>query len=166
LIFSLPLDIFFAKMPRRRRKDPKKPSLGNGAERLNHDEVEMRKMKEPTRMTRERRRESRINEEDKVVIELLTNGQTPDDMSTINALTKDISPGGVRIMTNLLLPVDTPLKMEIVLSQRRRRIHTMGVVRWARSVYEEELFEMGIEFSQISAEDKMLLLEHTYRKRE
>jgi c-di-GMP-binding flagellar brake protein YcgR len=153
-------------MPRRRRKDQKKPSLDNGTDRLNHDEVEMRKKKEPARIIRERRRESRINEEDKVVIELLTNGQTPEDMSTINALTKDISPGGVRIMSNLLLPAGTPLKMEIVLSQRRRRIHTMGVVRWARSVYEEELFEMGIEFSQISPEDKMLLLEHTYRKRE
>ncbi|MFZ2053565.1 MAG: PilZ domain-containing protein [Candidatus Aminicenantales bacterium] len=126
----------------------------------------MRNKKEPAWPTRERRRESRINEEDKVVIELLTNGQTPEDKSIVNALTKDISPGGVRIMTNMLLPVNTLLKIEIVLSKRRRRVHTMGVVRWARSVYEEELFEMGIEFSQISPEDKMLLLEQTYRKRE
>ncbi len=125
----------------------------------------MRTKKEPAWPARERRRESRIKEEDKVVIELLTNGQTPDDKSIINALTKDISPGGIRIMTNMLLPVSTLLKMEIVLSQRRRRVHTMGIVRWARSVYEEELFEMGIEFTQISPEDKMLLLEHTYRKR-
>ncbi|HUU36820.1 MAG TPA: PilZ domain-containing protein [Candidatus Desulfaltia sp.] len=126
----------------------------------------MRKKKGPAWPTRERRQESRVNEEDKVVIELLTNGQTPEDKSIINALSKDISPGGVRIMTNTLLPVNTLLKIEIVLSNRRRRLHTMGVVRWARSVYEEELYEMGIQFSRISPEDKMLLLEHTYRKRE
>jgi c-di-GMP-binding flagellar brake protein YcgR len=126
----------------------------------------MNKKRPPASLARERRRESRISEEDKVLIELLTNGQTPEDKSTVNALTKDISPGGVRVITNLLLPVDTLLKMEIVLSHRRRRVHTVGVVRWARSVYEEELFEMGIEFTQISPEDKMLLLEHTYRKRE
>ncbi|MGB7296535.1 MAG: PilZ domain-containing protein [Candidatus Aminicenantales bacterium] len=116
--------------------------------------------------TRERRRESRVKEEDKVLIELLTNGQTPEDMSIVNALTKDISPGGVRIMTNVKLPANTLLKIEIVLSQRRRRLRAVGVVRWARSVYGEDLFEMGIEFSQISPEDKMLLLEHTYRKKD
>jgi c-di-GMP-binding flagellar brake protein YcgR len=151
-------------MPKLRKKGQKKPPPAPEAKRLNHEEAEMRKEKEPTWPGRERRRESRIKEEDKVAIELLTNGQTPADKSIINALTKDISPGGVRIMTNMLLPVNTLLKMEIVLSQRRRRVHTMGVVRWARSVYEEELFEMGIEFTQISSEDKMLLLEHTYRK--
>lgn len=119
-----------------------------------------------SRTTQERRRESRIKEEDKVLIELLTNGQTPEDKSIVNALTKDISPGGVRIMTDVNLPAGTLLKLEIVLSQRRRRLRAAGIVRWARSVYGEDLFEMGIEFSQISPEDKMLLLEHTYRKRD
>lgn len=114
----------------------------------------------------ERRREGRIKEEDKVLIELLTNGQTPEDRSIINALTKDISPGGVRIMTNVRLPENTLLKMEIVLSQCRRRLRATGIVRWARSVYGEDLFEMGVEFNQISPEDKMLLLEHAYRKRD
>ena len=126
----------------------------------------MHKKKEESWPSRERRRESRILEEDKVVIELLTNGQIPGDESVINALTKDISPGGIRIMTNVLLPVGTLLKLEIVLSQRRRRLHATGAVRWARSVYEEELYEMGIEFDHISPEDKMLLLEHTYRKKD
>ena len=126
----------------------------------------MRKKREEDWPLRERRREDRILEEDKVVIELLTNGQIPGEESIINALTKDISPGGLRIMTNVLLPVGTTLKLEIVLSQRRRRLHAGGVVRWARSVYEEELYEMGIEFDHISPEDKMLLLEHTYRQKD
>jgi c-di-GMP-binding flagellar brake protein YcgR len=153
-------------MPRWRKKGQKKPPPVPEVDRLNPEEAEMRKKKESPWPSRERRQESRVNEEDKVVIELMTNGQTPEDKSVLNALTKDISPGGVRIMTNILLPAHTLLKMEIVLSQRRKRIHTVGIVRWARSVYEEELFEMGIEFTQISAEDQMLLLEHTYRKRD
>lgn len=126
----------------------------------------MRKKKEAARQGQERRRDSRIKEEDKVVIELLTNGQPPADKTIIYALTKDISPGGVRLTTNMPLPVNTLLKMEIVLSQRRRAVHVMGIVRWwARSIYEEELFEIGIEFTQISPDDKMLLLEYTYKKR-
>lgn len=124
----------------------------------------MRKKREAPLSLQERRMDSRVIGEDKVVIELLTNGQPPVDKTVINALTKDISPGGVRLMTNALLPANTLLKMEIVLSQRRV-IHAVGTVRWARSMYEEELFEMGIEFTQISASDKMLLLEHTYKKK-
>jgi c-di-GMP-binding flagellar brake protein YcgR len=152
-------------MPRLRKKDQKKPPSGVEAGRLKSLEGEMRKKKQVDWQGQERRRDSRIHEEDKVVIELLTNGRPPTDKTIINALTKDISPGGVRLTTDMLLPVNTLLKMEIVLSQRRRAVHAMGMVRWARSIYEEELFEIGIEFTQISPDDKMLLLEHTYKKR-
>jgi c-di-GMP-binding flagellar brake protein YcgR len=152
-------------MARSRKKDQKKAPSGVEAARLKSPEGEMRNKKEAAPHIRERRRDSRINEEDKVLIELLTNGRPPADKTIINALTKDVSPGGVRLLTNVLLPVNTLLKMEIVLSQRRRMVHAMGVVRWARSMYEEELFEVGIEFTQISPDDKMLLLEHTYKKR-
>lgn len=114
---------------------------------------------------RNRRRDRRVKEEDKVVIELLTDGQPPAEKTLINALTKDISPGGVRLTTNQRLPVNTLVKMEIVLSNKRRAIRVMGAVRWTRSLYEEALFETGIEFTRISPDDKMLLLEHAYKKR-
>lgn len=126
----------------------------------------MRKKRQLAWPDQERRLDSRVKEEDKVVIELLTNGQPPAEKTILNALTKDISPGGVRLTTNVLLPVNTLLKMEIVLSRRRRLVTVMGTVRWwARSIYADELFEIGIEFTQISPDDKMLLLEHTYKKR-
>jgi c-di-GMP-binding flagellar brake protein YcgR len=152
-------------MPKLRKAGQRKSPAAQEQERLNHEEAEMRP-KSGGWLAQERRRESRIKGEDKVLIELLTNGQTPDETSIINALTKDISPGGVRIMTNVNLPVKTLLKMEIVLSQLRRRLHANGVVRWIRNVYGEDLFEMGIEFKYISPEDRMLLLEHTYRKKD
>lgn len=125
----------------------------------------MRKKRQLAWPGQERRRDSRVKEEDKVVIELLTNGRPPAEKTVLNALTKDISPGGVRLTTNMLLPVNTLLKMEVVLSRRRRVVQAMGIVRWARTVYDEEMFEIGIEFTQISPDDKMLLLEHTYKKR-
>lgn len=125
----------------------------------------MRKKSQRAWPDEERRRDSRIKEEDKVVIELLTNGQPPAEKTILNALTKDISPGGVRLTTNMLLPLNTLLKVEVVLSRRRRVVQATGIVRWARTIYDEEMFEIGIEFTQISPDDKMLLLEHTYKKR-
>lgn len=132
--------------------------------RLNCKGFCMRKKRENPWLNTERRRESRVNEEDKVVIEVLSEVGLPRDRQLFSALTKDVSPGGVRVMTNMVLPPDTLIRMEIVLPKRRKLIHASGVVRWARSVYGEELFEMGIEFDQISSEDKMILLEHTYRR--
>jgi len=125
----------------------------------------MRKKKEVSWPSGNRRRDSRVSEEDKVVLELIFNAQHPQEKTVFSALTKDISPGGVRFMTNVALPVDTLVRMEIALSKRRKLIHATGKVCWSRSIYEEELFEMGVEFTEISPEDKMILLEHTYRKR-
>jgi c-di-GMP-binding flagellar brake protein YcgR len=125
----------------------------------------MRRKKEETWLAKERRRESRVKEEDKVVIEILSDSKFSSDKRIVNALTRDISPGGVRFMTNIALPENTAVRVEIALPRRRKLIKAAGVVRWSRSVYEEELFEMGVEFTQISTEDKIILLEHTYRKR-
>jgi c-di-GMP-binding flagellar brake protein YcgR len=125
----------------------------------------MRKKKEVAWPGGERRIDSRVPEENKVVIELLLDIQLPPEQKIFSALTKDISPGGARVMTNVALPVDSPVKVEIALPRRRKLIKATGKVRWSRSIYGEELFEMGVEFTEISLEDKMILLEHTYRKR-
>lgn len=124
----------------------------------------MRKKKQPARAPGERRKDSRISEEDKVIVELLSEIDPPPAKRIFNALTKDISPGGVRLMTNMILPVGSLIRMELALSKRRKLIQATGKVRWTRSVYGEELFEMGVEFREIALEDKMVLLEHTYKK--
>ena len=125
----------------------------------------MRKKREVPVATKEKRKENRVLEEDKVSLELLGDVDLPAGAKTINALTKDISPGGVRIMTNVDLPAGTLVRMEIVLSKRRKLLQVVGLVRWSRSVYEEAFFEMGVEFTQIAPEDKMTLLEHAYRNK-
>jgi PilZ domain len=152
-------------MPKWVKKGRKKVSSAAQADRLKSSEGDVRSKTEPAELPRERRKDSRLVEENKVVIELLTDGRTTADKTIINALTKDISPGGVRVITNVLIPLDSLLEIEIVLSRRRRLVHAVGTVRWTRSVYGEEMFEIGIEFTQIAPDDKMLLLEHTYRNR-
>lgn len=125
----------------------------------------MRKKKEPARPPRDKRGETRVTEEDKVSVEILSDAAPPSESLPINALTKDISPGGVRIMTHVQIPVGARLRLEIVLSRRRRRIRVNGVVRWTSSLYEDDLFEMGVEFTGLAPQDRMSLLEHVYSKR-
>ncbi len=119
----------------------------------------------PLRLPQEKRGDSRVNEEDKVQVEVLSGENPTARIPPINALTKDISPGGVRIISGVKLEAGTRVRLEIVLSGRRRLIKMTGVVRWARSVYEEDLFEMGIEFVGLTPEDRLNLIEHVYKKR-
>ena len=120
----------------------------------------------PLRLPQEKRGDSRVNEEDKVKVEVLSGENPTAGTPPINALTKDISPGGVRIISGVKLEAGTRVRLEIVLSGRRRLIKMTGVVRWARSVYEEDLFEMGIEFVGLTPEDRLNLIEHVYKKRD
>jgi hypothetical protein len=152
-------------MPRWNKKDRRKPPSAAAPARPETADDGARPGKEPAGRFRERRRDSRLIEENKVSIELLADGRSAAERTITNALTKDISPGGVRVVTSTLLPVDTLLMMEIVLSGLHRVLRAMGVVRWTRSVYGEGMFESGIEFTQISPEEKLLLLEHTYKKK-
>lgn len=69
-------------------------------------------------------------------------------------------------MANRELPPGTPVKLEIALPRSRRLIRGKGKISWTRSVSEKELFEMGVEFTQIPLKDKMALLEHTYRNKD
>jgi c-di-GMP-binding flagellar brake protein YcgR len=126
----------------------------------------VRKKKEQTPLPPHGRHDARVGEEDKVTVEILGGGGEPSEDRVINALTKDISPGGVRIMTHVRIPAGARLRLEIVLSRRRRLIKVNGVVRWARSIYEDDLFEMGVEFSDLTPEDRVCLLEHIYSRRD
>ena len=123
-----------------------------------------KKEAQPTQQ--ERRGDSRVSEEDKISVEILSGENPSAELPPINALTKDISPGGVRIMSSVKLEAGTRVRLEIVLSGRRRVITVNGVVRWSRNIYEEDLFEMGVEFAGLSPEDRLSLLEHVYRKRD
>jgi uncharacterized protein (TIGR02266 family) len=124
----------------------------------------MRKRREPNRPSHERRLESRVNEEDKVTVEVVSDLGGASEEQAVNALTRDISAGGVKIMTNVRLPDETPLRLAIALSGRRKLIRAEGIVRWSKSVYEEDLYEMGVEFTKLSPEDRVTLLEHVYNR--
>ncbi len=122
--------------------------------------------KEQRRAPRERKSDNRVTEENKVSVEILSGENPFAQLPPINALTKDISPGGVKLMSSIRLEPGTRVRLEIVLSGRRRLIKVPGIVRWSRSIYEEDLFEMGVEFSRLKPEDSVSLLEHVYKRRD
>lgn len=97
-------------------------------------------------MSVEKRKAKRIKKEGKVKISLIPNEKHKPGKAISYHLSKDISFLGVKILSNTFLPIDSLLKLEVSLTKPPRFISGMGRVRWVKSRYADELFEMGIEF--------------------
>ncbi|HVP89608.1 MAG TPA: PilZ domain-containing protein [Terriglobales bacterium] len=111
----------------------------------------------------EKRKERRIREENRVLIEV-PGKWGPDGGPEINGLTQDISLGGARIMMmDELFAVGASLKMTLYLSKSRQIVKVHARVRWARTI-ENGFYEMGVEFEHGIPASVMALINHLYKK--
>jgi uncharacterized protein (TIGR02266 family) len=110
----------------------------------------------------EKRREKRLDEENKVVLHVLSENEGLEE--SFYSFSKDISVGGLRIMTDSPLPVKTRVKLEIALSDSKRLVSGIAEVRWIKSLFDDEVFEMGLEFVDLDPQSKVFLIEHIYKK--
>jgi c-di-GMP-binding flagellar brake protein YcgR len=108
---------------------------------------------------REQRKESRVPEEDKVVLSFVRDGEATAD---VISLTKDISPGGACLVSAVSVPKGTLIRLEIALTGSRRLVRATGTVRWVNRLFEDDIFEMGVEFAEIDPESIGAILEHVY----
>ncbi len=118
----------------------------------------------PERGMKEKRKEPRIPGEDKVVMSLIDGTPLPAPKDAYFSLTRDISAGGVRLITDAPVPVDSDVRLEIVLSKVRKIAKAKGKVRWVGPIYGEGVYEVGIEFTDISPESIGAILEFVYKR--
>ena len=109
---------------------------------------------------KEKREAKRITEETKITITLLSTDLVPPGKTFSYNLTKDISLKGVKIRANTFLPINALLKIELSLTKPIRLISVLGKVRWIKTLYAGESFEIGIEFVEPSSEDIRILTRH------
>jgi len=111
---------------------------------------------------RENRKDKRIAEENRVVIEIP--GPSPtDEPRLVSALTKDISLGGARVVTDRFFEVGTSLRMTLYLSKSKQIVKARADVRWNLMV-EDGLYEMGVEFEHGIPTGVLVLINHLYGK--
>jgi c-di-GMP-binding flagellar brake protein YcgR len=114
---------------------------------------------------KERRRDPRVNEENKVILSLMPNGSSQGGKEVYYSLTKDVSLGGIRVMTDAPLAVDSRVRIELTLAKSRKRIRAVARVRWVKELFGEDVFDMGLEFVDIDAEAELALIDHVYGKK-
>jgi c-di-GMP-binding flagellar brake protein YcgR len=120
-------------------------------------------------MTHERRRESRKKEGNRVSIETFPQDQADADSTTTKrisfSITEDISLKGIKIISEAFFHIDTLLKIDLSLADFHEPLNLTGKVKWSRS-YEENLYEIGIEFTGASPEHMKALVDHMYKYEE
>jgi c-di-GMP-binding flagellar brake protein YcgR len=120
-------------------------------------------------MTQDRRREARKKEGNRVTIE--TAPQEKADTGTAItkkisfSLTEDISLKGIKVISDAFFPIDTSLKVELSLAEYHEPLQLLGKVKWIRS-HEEDLYEIGIEFTDASPAHMKALVDHMYKYEE
>lgn len=112
----------------------------------------------------EKRREKRIKKENKLIFEVVSDHQNLKNKKIYYTLTKDISLGGVNIRTDTFLPVGTLIRIDLALPKMHKIISVRGKVRWIKSLYEDEVFEVGLEFVDTSHDVITSLIGHLYGK--
>jgi hypothetical protein len=102
----------------------------------------------------ERRRYFRLREDDDVsFIEI------PHSRNTRES-TLDISHGGIRFLSDHFINPRSKLKIQMNFGRQKKAIHAIVIVRWIKSVYQDERYEVGAEFTEINGKDLELLKDH------
>lgn len=79
------------------------------------------------------------------------------------ARTKDASPSGLKIDTDVPFPLGTVLAIKLQSPRTRQLIQALGEVKWVTPYENGRSFEVGLEFVETSVRSIMDLLEHIYR---
>ncbi|MGB9765439.1 MAG: PilZ domain-containing protein [Candidatus Saccharicenans sp.] len=120
------------------------------------------RLRRPAILSIEKRREKRLDEENKVIIQIIS--ENDELKESFYSFSRDVSVGGIRVMTDSPLPVKTRVKLEIALSDSKKLVSGIAEVRWVKSLFDDEIFEMGLEFVDLEPQSKVFLLEHVYKK--
>lgn len=102
--------------------------------------------------TMERRRFQRIDSNLPVRYRNLRAATIPS-----GSLTKDISEGGIRFMTNEFISLACRLVVEVSLPTIQKPIKAISKVAWIKKVSSGDRYELGNQFLEISKEDKELI---------
>ena len=111
---------------------------------------------------REKRKDPRREDELPVEIDILSDESQHAPTKVLYAQIKDISAGGVKILTSVYIPLGTPVKLKITLSKSGESIRPIGKVVWGNRLDNSEMYEMGIEFENTPSDILYTLLEYIY----
>ncbi|MBN2244223.1 MAG: PilZ domain-containing protein [Candidatus Aminicenantes bacterium] len=111
-----------------------------------------------------KREAKRLREENKLYFEILSSPKQFEYKKLFYTFTKDISLKGISVRTDTFLPIGTIVEIKIDLRKLSKMIAIKAKVRWVKSLFQDELFKVGLEFIDTAPEVIQLLIEDIYGK--
>ena len=105
-------------------------------------------------MDKEKRKYLRLRENDRITF------REVGGVKNESRLNLDISRGGARFISDRFIKPNTVLKMEIAFDGAKKTIHALAAVKWIKAVFEDESYEVGVEFVDIDEPSKAFLKEY------
>lgn len=110
-------------------------------------------------MMKERRKSKRKKEGNRVEIELLSKDNGYPGEKNGFAITDDISLYGIKVMTEPFFPIDSLLKIDLLLAKTKKSVTMTGKVRWIKRIG-DNLNELGIEMVDATKDNIKILFEY------
>lgn len=92
------------------------------------------------------RKAERLDEENEITITILSEINNIPNEKIIYNYSKDISMSGTKIQGNVLLPIDTFLKIDLTLKNLKEKVTVFGKVKRSNALSEGKYYEAGVEF--------------------
>lgn len=94
----------------------------------------------------EKRRAMRLKELNDVTVTVISAKNNLPRGKVFYHYSEDISVLGAKIQANILLPVDSIIKMDFALKTLQKQITAIGKVKWVKVIIDDEYYEAGVEF--------------------
>ena len=108
-----------------------------------------------------KRIENRLNQQNKVTITVVSGVSQLPAKRIIYNLTKDISVRGAKLRSNCFLRKGALLKINLTLNNPTPQIiRVIGKVQWVKSIFTDELFEVGVMFVDTPTENINVLKDY------
>jgi c-di-GMP-binding flagellar brake protein YcgR len=101
---------------------------------------------------KERRKEERLKELNEITISVTATDKNISKNEFLYNYSKDISVSGAKIQSNILLPVDTLLKIDFKLKTLGKKITALGKVKWIKVNIDDKSYDAGVEFVDTPSE--------------
>ena len=101
---------------------------------------------------KERRKAERLKELNEIIISVTSEEKNILKNRSQHNYSKEISESGDKIQSNILLPVDTLLKIDFKLKTLEKEITALGKVKWIKVLIEDKSYEAGVEFVDTPSE--------------
>lgn len=95
---------------------------------------------------KEKRKTERLKDFNEITLKIISEEAVSPNAKNMYTYSEDLSTTGVKIRGNIVIPVDSLLKIDFKLKNLQNTLTAVGKVKWIKIIIEDKYYEAGVEF--------------------